>query len=577
MKNLIIIFICSIIYVTSSSCERMFGDFLEKGPGVDVTEDTIFAAKVYMDRLVNQTYLKGLHSPFPRLEFGANDGWEGAATDEGECVTYGYKTNGWNTGSVTPQSNMDTRLDIRYIAIRQANIVLDRINGVPDADEAYKKRVTAEMKLLRTMCNFESFKYYGGIPILKKRFLITDNMKVPRNTLEETVNAMITDLNEAIPDLPDVVISIEKGRATKGAALAAKAKILLYAASPLFNTGTPYMDLPGHNDLICYGNYDINRWKKAADAAKAVLDWAPAGGVALITDKGVEHNYEFATLARDNSEIIWESKKSGAARYNGGGTIWNSGLPPGIYAGVGGVTVSQNFVQLYEKTDGTNQTWDMVNGGDDLNQKYVNLDPRFKQTMVYNGSRWNADYPAVEIFQGGAQSSDCYGGYWMKKMIPTEEMTYAHPAAMPNGIIFRFAEVYLTYAEALNEAQGPVQEAYDAVNAIRNRSGMPDFPTGLTQSQFRARIWNERAIELFNEEHRLWDLRRWLAAESKTYGGMNGPLWGIKVTKIPGTTPQEFKYEPRFIEDRTFLRRMYLCPWPTNEILKGYLIQNPGY
>lgn len=579
MKNIVILLICSIIYLISASCEERFGDFLAKAPGVDVTEDTIFSSQVSAESFIANTYYYGSHSIYPyEDQLSGMDGFEGAATDEGECIAAWFKTNQWNVANMTPSNNQDNRFTLRGRAIRYANIIIERINEVPDADQAYKDRVIGEMKFIRAWNNFESFKYYGGVPIVNKRFLIDDNMKTPRSTLEETVNAIVKDCDEAAEILPDAYSANYRGRATKGAALALKSKVLLYAASPLFNTGTPFLNMSktDNNNLICYGNFDNSRWQTAAEAAKAVIDWAPAGNIALVTNRGNDKNYKYVWTKHDNAEIILATKKNSALAYTSGGRCWKLTLPPSIYSGMGGVTVSMNFIRLYEKTDGTPQTWDMVNGGTDLNLKYSQLDLRFKQSIAYNGSSWNSDYPNVQTFQGGAQANQCYGGTWIHKLIP-DEITFASPSYIPNGIIFRLAESYLNYAEALNEAQGPVQAAYDAVNIIRTRSGQPNLLAGLTKEQFRARVWNERAIELFNEEHRLWDLRRWLMAESTIYGGMNGTLFGIKITPVAGSTPQQYRYEPSIIESRTFLRRMYLNPFPLNEVYKGYLIQNPGY
>jgi hypothetical protein len=205
-------------------------------------------------------------------------------------------------------------------------------------------------------------------------------------------------------------------------------------------------------------------------------------------------------------------------------------------------------------------------------KKYSELDPRFAQTVGYNGSFWNRDYPVLETFQGGRNAAFCWGGAWMRKLIP--EVLSTTTGAVPNSIVFRLAEAYLNYAEALNEAQGPVQAAHDAVNLIRQRSGMPRLPAGLTKEQFRTRVRNERDIELSFEDHRLWDIRRWLIAEEE--GVMKGNLYGMRIYKLPNSTT-EFRYEPYVKEVRTFARRMYLHPFFNNEVFKGYLVQNPGW
>lgn len=370
-----------------------------------------------------------------------------------------------------------------------------------------------------------------------------------------------------------------KGRITKGAALMLKSKTLLLAASPLFNTDKPYMSLGEHNDLICMGNYDVQRWQVAADAAKAVIDWAPSGNIKLIDDQGEEKNYKYAWEVNDNQEIILANKYLGtrrASQYPFSGI-----LPTTIHWGYGGPSMLFEFVKRYEKKDGTPQVWDM-NGGNNLLEKISELDNRFSQTVMYPGSYLNSAYPEIqtnvgEIVNGeltkkaGEHAKDCYGGFWQRKFIPDN---IDKGAQMSNNIIYRLAEAYLNYAEALNEVQGPVQAAYDAVNVIRKRSGQPDLPAGLTKEQFRDKVRNERAIEFAYEDIRFWDLRRWMLSDKGGYG-MNGSVWGLKIYKINGTS--EYRYEPYTSKERTFKKSMYLHPFYAHEIDKGYLIQNPGY
>ncbi len=329
---------------------------------------------------------------------------------------------------------------------------------------------------------------------------------------------------------------------------------------------TPYLSLGDDNKLICYGNRTTDAGRLAADAAKAALDLAPAGNFSLITDKGVDKNYKFAWEQTDNAEIVLAEKVY--ATRSRTQFPWYGIQPVSIINAWGGVSVIHNFVRKYEKKDGTPQTWP---GGNDLNKKYAELDPRFAQTVGYNGSFYNRDVAQLETFQGGRHASDNEGGAWLKKLMPDALSSTA--SAAPNAIVFRLAEAYLNYAEALNEAQGPVQAAHDAVNTIRQRSGMPKLPAGLTKEQFRERVRNERDIELAFEDHRLYDIRRWKTAEVD--GVMQGSFFGLRIFRITGST--DFRYEPYVFETRTFLPQMYLHPFPNNEVFKGYLVQNPGY
>ncbi|MGV8137334.1 MAG: RagB/SusD family nutrient uptake outer membrane protein [Mangrovibacterium sp.] len=577
MKNIIILLlICLAGYMLLPSCEDMMGDYLDKAPGVDVSEDTIFSSKVQVETLVASMYRYGMYVILPRNEFSYTMSyWNPTAimSDESESAASWVGGAGWNNGDVTSENIVgreDNRYDTRFKAIRIASTIIQRIGEVPGVTQTYIDQVKGEALFIRALNHFEMFKRYGGIPIIDKKFELTDEFKVPRSTVKEVVDFIVSECTQAVSLLPDVYSSDMKGRVTKGAAMALKSRTLLFAASPLFNTATPYMDMDdlANNNMICYGDYDASRWQLAADAAKTVLDWAPSGGITLITDKGVDKNYRYVAETCDNAEVILANKMVG--KVGCWEWPWTGIFPNGMYPSwTMGNSMTFNFLKLYEKQDGTPQTWNM-DGGTDLTQKYNELDRRLKQSVTVAGDFWNNDYPEMTSYVGGSLSNQCYGGQWITKFIPPT-LSWSNYMEMPNDIIFRLGEVYLNYAEALNEAQGPVAAAYEAVNTIRARSGQPDLPSGLSQEQFREKVRNERAIELFFEDHRLWDIRRWLIAEEVT----NGPFYGIKVYENSATP--NFRYEIYTFEVRTFLKRMYLHPFERNEVLKGYLVQNPGY
>ncbi len=591
MKHIKTIFAIFILLFVLFSCKKP-GDFLEKAPGVDVTEDLVFSNRVNAEAYVSTLYEFGMVSIFSErdaaiLSNPANNvsvtiqGTLSGATDECENEQNFSYVNQWNSGSITNVDIIrqeDNKYFGRWKTIRIANILLERIDEVPDADAAFKAQVKGEAFFIRALTNFETFKRYGGIPLVMQRFKTSAEAVAPRATLEETINAIVKDCNDAVANLPSFYPATQRGRATKMAALALKSRTLLYAASPMFNTATPYLSMPdpANNKLICYGNFDVNRWKLAADAAKAVLDEASTAGVELIDVPAnrdptpanrSQGNYWVAWDVRDNAEIIIADKTWPAlGRFN---WPWYNLIPTAMGSFWVANSVTHNHVRKYEnKLTGLPQTWDMA-GGNDLVTKYNELDPRFKQSVGYNGGRWNANHPIIETFPGGRHERFCFGGAWMLKHIPEAvENTNVVPAIA----LYRLNEFFLNYAEAVNEFQGPSTEAYTAVNRIRTRSGMPDLPGGLSQSDFRTRVRNERNIELAFEDHRFWDIRRWLIAEED--GVMKGPIYGIKVGRINATT---FSYLPYVIETRVFTKRMYLHPYVLADVLKGNLIQNPGW
>ncbi|HVG13551.1 MAG TPA: RagB/SusD family nutrient uptake outer membrane protein [Chitinophagaceae bacterium] len=587
-----------ICLITILSCKKNFTDFLDQAPGVDVTENSVFSSVVNTERYVSSLYQMGMASIFLLRDAplfanpitgvatgGTLVGTLSGATDESENQEDFTFVQAWNSAGITV-NNIITSEDFRYYgrwkAVRIANILLERIGEVPDADENYKKQVRGEAQFFRALQFFENLKRYGGFPILTKRFENMDSLQLPRSTLEECVNAIVKDCDDAISNLPDSYPTNQTGRATKLAARALKSRTLLYAASPQFNTATPYLSMvnPADNKLISYGNFDAARWKKAADAAKDVLDAAASIGVALIDvpanrDPSVANrtqgNYWVAWELKDNAEVIFADKTYGpTSRFS---FPWLHIVPNGIDGAFWtGNSVTHNFVKKYEnKITGLPEVWDNA-GGNDLTAKYNRLDPRFKQTVAYNGARWNGNVPVIETFTGTTQlqpNKVGEGRAWMIKHIPE---ALGSGNVVPSTAIYRLNEFYLNYAEALNEFEGPTSDAYAKVNAIRLRSGMPPLPAGLSKNQFRTRVQNERDIELAFEDHRFWDIRRWLIAENE--GVMKGDFYGLNITKVNATT---FSWVPYVFETRTFKKEMYLHPYPLSEVLKGSLVQNPGW
>lgn len=600
MKKLSFIATVVLCCLLTTACEK---SFLDKAPGVDLTEDNAFLNRANLETFMTTIYRYSLHSNFryrnqnllPFSQVNATDCIHPSSSisDEGDASEANFVSNNrWNEGTVLPATIVsveDFRYYIRWIAIRQINLVLKRVSEVPDADDTYKKQVIAEVKTLRALNYLEMLKRYGGVPIVEQVYQPGEKVDAPRSSFEDCVKFIVSSVDEAFPNLPVTYSASQTGRVTALVALCIKAEVLLYAASPQYNTATPVLGMTNaaDNKLICYGNADPNRWKLAADAAKAALDFALANGFGLIDEVanrnpkeldngtvGPLGNYRVAWETANNKELIF--------LYQGGGLLtggvtnignaplafWN---PTTYGSSWSGISVPLNFIKKYEKLDGTPQTWDAA-GGTDLIAKYAELDPRFKQTMSYTNGYYTARDPIAQIYNGGKDYVNCKGGVWLRKYIPRNA---TNASFIMNDVLFRVNELYLNYAEALNEFSGPGLPAYDAVNAIRTRSGMPNLPTGLTKEQFRQRVRNEIAIELVNDDHRFWDVKRWLIAEEE--GVMKGSFDGLQITRT-GTTPN-FKYtwRPYTFETRTFTQKMYLHPFPQIEVLKGNLVQNPGW
>lgn len=599
MKKIILSFTIIFCSLISFSCEQ---NFLDKAPGVDLVEDNVFLTKANMESFMATIYRYGMHSIFryrqqgdiPFSQVNATDCIHPSTSisDEGDASEAAFVNNNrWNEGVVLPNNIVnveDFRYYIRWIALRQIALVIKRVNEVPDADEAYKKQVVAEVKFLRALNYTEMLKRYGGVPIVDKVYDAGVKVDVPRSSFEDCMKFILKDLDEAIPNLPAAYSASLVGRATAMAALTLKAKVLLLAASPQFNTATPVITMANaaDNKLIGYGNYDINRWKLAADAAKVALDYAVANGYGLIDEvanrspkeldngtTGPLGNYRVSWETNNNKELILSYQYTTSA-----GGIANVGNAPVTFFNPScfgsfwsGISVPLNFIKKYEDTLGRAVSWDAA-GGTDLIGKYRSLDPRFKQSVTYTNAYHSSTDPIAQIYSGGKDYNNCKGGVWYRKYIPR---SFRSANYVPNDPILRVNELYLYYAEALNEFSGPVANAYTAVNAIRNRSKMPNFPIGITQEQFRQKLRNESAIELYGDDHRFWDIKRWLIGEED--GVMKGAFEGLQITRVGNAPNYTYTWKPYTFENRVFSKNYYLHPFPQSEVLKGNLVQNPGW
>jgi hypothetical protein len=383
----------------------------------------------------------------------------------------------------------------------------------------------------------------GGVPLLATPLTPSDNFQIARSSYDESVNFIVKDLDSAAAILPGVG-GIEAGRASKGAALALKSRVLLYA----------------------------ERWAEAAAAAKQVMELTP--GYTLFP------NYENLFLTENNSEIIFAKKFTAPVRVHGMGFSWaNAGytagnygfetvnLPAGSFGGWGGTTPTQNLVDAYEMKDGKPINQSPLHNAND---PYKDRDPRFYATVLYNGSVFGGK--TVETFEGGANSKSVSDdasntGYYIRKFLDPSEakMTQLYPNTSEQDWIFiRYAEVLLNYAEAQNEAVGPDATVYDAINQVRSRPSVnqPPLPAGLSQADMRQRIRNERRVELSFEEHRYFDIRRWDIAKEV----LNGPVYGMKITKTGANT---FNYERIVFENRVFQDKHLVLPIPQAEIDKN--------
>ncbi|GHV09879.1 carbohydrate-binding protein [Bacteroidia bacterium] len=547
MKNKLYHWICIVVMTTG-----LFGcdEFLDRAPGLNLDEDKVFSTYETAYRFHADIYsnlrkgfnILGSFQPVPLA----------CASDEAEGSSGWHSSNNLNTGAY---DGIDDVLFNDYEGIRKANLFLSKTSVIPFPDEETKKHLLGEVYFLRAFYFHDVIKRYGGMPLLNDIILYpNDKLNVPRSSYKTCVEAILADLEKAIPMLPYSVGSNESGRATKGAAMALKARLLLYAASPLWN-----------NEFT-----NADKWQLAANAALDVIDLKENGtNVYALYNTGAganDYEQQFFVRPPDNREVIFwyndEPKKFDADEI----MVW---APSGEgFLGAGAVWPTQNFVDLYETKNG--KTIDEDSEYNPL-QPCENRDPRFYRTILYNGAVWQD--VTVETFVGGKhrlKTTDCRTSYYVRKYLPESVRSTASTASYHNWQFMRLAELYLNYAEAINEAEGP-GKAYWYINEIRNRSGMPDLPGSLTQAQMRERIKRERAVELAFEEHRWWDVRRWM--EGDKY--FNGAFYGMDIVKNADGT---FTSNRVVFETRVFTSKMNLYPIPISEMNKNdRYVQNQGW
>jgi starch-binding outer membrane protein, SusD/RagB family len=480
-----------------------------------------------------------------------------SASDEAVNSNQNSSINIINNGTWSALRTIDNQYSNMYGYIRRTNLFLENSTTSAIVPASDIPKLKGEAYFLRAMYHFELMKRYGPIIIATRSFETSDDLDLPRNSVDQVVAQISADCDEAAKVLPASQAdqpAADKGRATAGAALALKSRALLYAASPLYNT-----------------NGDAAKWTAAATAARQVMD---LNKNSLLTLAQLANLWDFSVAASNYSpEVIFATNVSAT------NSIERDNAPIG-YEGRGRTNPTQELVNAFEMRVSGKPISD-VTSGYSATDPYSTTgttarDPRLALFIIYNGQSFKSR--PVETFTGGrdnipTNTNNTKTGYYMRKFL-SESAAWATGTTAVNRnrpwIFFRYAEILLNYAEALNEVSGPVTEVYSAVNQIRNRAGMPNLPAGLTQAQMRDRIQNERRVELCFEGHRFFDVRRW----RKGPEFLNRPVTGVQISRS-GTT---LAYTPITVENRVFLEKNYLYPIPQTELIRTtQLKQNPGY
>jgi hypothetical protein len=566
---------------TFTSCEDMFGDFLDKQPSNELTEKEVFSLWSNTQKFHYDTY-NFLRHGAGRIK----DSWMDAATDLAHTsYSWGGVRSSFNIGNYYSSSGAAELTDTwehYYRAIRKCNMLLAHIDEVPkaasDTEENYemhKKNYKAEARFLRAYFYWEMFLRYGPVPIVYEVLdpdgdLLTGFDRPANN---EFINYLLTELAACEGNLMDKPTQDDLlGRICKPMAKALVCRITLYMASP---------------------RYGLMSWQAAADTAKSFIDtYGALYGLYYGTTGDPFQQYQGAILTpvhNGNNEVIfWR---------NDGFVEWAEVLNdvPVGEGGNGGLCPSQNLVDMYDMSNGfspfdeydetgapvysgtATPAVNAASGYSDANP-YANRDPRFYSTVLYHNAVWNNS--EIDVVKGGrdnpvGNANATPTGYYVRKYVP-EVIIYNNHTGRDyrNWIFIRYAEILLSYAEALNEASGPSPEVFSVLQQVRNRAGLTatlSTRTDLqTQEALRRFIRKERTVELAFEDHRAWDVRRWNVAVE----ALARPIYGMEVSK---DADGNLAYSRKIVQNRVFEDKMYLYPIPEEEKWKTNIENNPSW
>ncbi|WP_175491011.1 RagB/SusD family nutrient uptake outer membrane protein [Pontibacter chinhatensis] len=537
-------------------------DFLERPPQDQISDATFWKSKDDLSKALNAVY-----SQLTR---------EGIIYDDGSSDN-AYAQYPWeSTATIVSAGTINTNSNAGwgYTGIRRANQLIENADNI-EMDAELRERFKAEARFLRTWFYWNMVLKFGDVPLVTSTLAAgeEDVARTPRKDVVDFLLSELTAVAEVLPVMYGGGDSNEKGRVTKGAALALKARILLNEASPRFNTGG-----------------DATKWKAAADAAQEVMSL----GYSLFkvneeSGKDLEDDYakwvDFAD-AEDERNFrlgLRSYEKLFQQQYEGNSEVildrqfimqvdpqWhNTYLLPSVLNGWSSVTPTQDLVNAYGnyKTGGPANILTpekraelYLNDDPAFANEYKNRDPRFYASILFNGNPWNAleDGYAFTWQIGGSNNSQT--GYNFRKLVDPQSRR-ENIESHANIILLRYAEILLTYAEAMNEFGGPDATVYAALNQIRERAGMPAVDESVynTKESLRELIRNERRVELALEGQRYMDIRRWEIA--------------------PQVMQTIYDIRNRLVQARVWDDRLYLMPVPQAQIdlSDNVLTQNTGY
>jgi len=565
-----------------TSCSE---DFLNRAPTSALDQQKVFSDLQLTRKYQIDLYqtLRGGFSEFVNGDYATSWGYDLISNMDDHCMgskndnsTFEMITGGWMTRG--ENANWGCSFEVArnwrcsYQSIRAINIFLENYKNTPlatDDDRLEMKSMVGEAYFLRAHHYFELVKRWGGVPLIYKVVKPSDDQRPFRQNIKVCIDSIVSDCNKGAALMDTVITSSQwLGRATKGAAMGLKARALLWGASQ-------YWSAKGSGII----------WQ---DAAKAALDVINLNVYSLMP------NYRDVFLTPFNSEVIYCQN---SIPHN----MWDMYMwTPNFLGGLtyGNFQPTQEFVDCYEiKDPSTAQYVNFDRNNPDHMANMYNKDrrdPRFNQSMIYNGAKWqgitceyytggNLGYQTVGSLATYIYTGYCFTKYWDENvLVGTVNGVPRKGNPRLNWIFLRYADILLMYAEAQNQVGGPNSSANGsgktalwAINQVRERAGISDLPSSISQTDFDVKLRNERSVELCIEDQRFFDVRRWGIGDVLAHD-----LHKVMCTKnLDGT----FVYD--FSQTVGPLRKKYDNPdqyilYPINieEVQRNpNLIQNPGW
>lgn len=603
MKNIYIAILAAVLLVSNSSCKK----YLDQVPDDRLTFDEAFATRETVDKVLANVYYTLPDESNQRFAPALNAGvWLGAS-DEVD-VTLGFvPSNTINQGAWDATTGfVNNYWQNYYRGIQAASNFIANVDKCKDCNlnENRVARYKGEARALRAIYYYYLIRMYGPVVLLGTDPVAADaslaSIGKPRSTFDECVNFIVAELDGASADLPATPSANESyGRINKAVAQAYKVQVLLTAASPQFNGNTDYAALKNADGTqLISQTADASKWKRASDAAKSFITSFPGFTLFRENDKtGVFSPYlscRDVMLAEWNPEIILARGKAANAMFYDFTPNHNNAAS----ASRGGsfFSATQNIVDAYFTANGRSIDDPLSNytkaGVSDfkspydskkrsVSNMYVNREPRFYAGITYNNSLWiNFQDSVVTKFEyngnagkAGIGNTDYSStGYTVRKYVPVG----SRESTSKTFVMIRLAEIYLDYAEALNESDPGDPDILIYLNKIRERAGVPQYgsstgqiPAPVGQPAMRDAIWKERRVELAFENTRYFDVRRWKIAESTEKS-----VSGLDILK----NADNGFYNIVKVESRVFEKKHYLFPIPNGDVQKVPLIvQNTGW